>query len=487
MGVVFGRPTQLQVLVLPLALLLLDAGQSGALQNVQFPGQTTTALRVGNYYRTTSTTSLDATNAHLRRCCYTTPNLSQSASLSATLPRRSPLFDSGVLSMQTQQRRVPLLLRLSAKDSEISSDAESNSRTRRVISKLKRILTKPFRKVATLVRSKKPDVLDMKITGEEGDSTTSSGSSQDESQAPTTASVKAVVWDVVDDDAVQVMEAPPISSPQPSPIEASTSEKSEVVEAPPLASPTPIGTSTTTSEIADDIPSPTTPVEASTNENSDDIPSPTTPIEVSTSDEASTCDEASSASENESSDADIIVGDRWAVAAPSVDLTGEWNIKPLMTEEFKGQYDNYLKLLGQPSLVRSVAVSIVGLTTEETVQSEQGRELLIRGRNVRGLWERTLTASGADQSSDEFTPLLTYIITADAEKVEAEAWWEDNGTVHRSWLRGVTKYGGGEFESKRYLEDDGNTLVCESTFHPADPSREKAQVRWRFQRAEVAA
>jgi hypothetical protein len=137
--------------------------------------------------------------------------------------------------------------------------------------------------------------------------------------------------------------------------------------------------------------------------------------------------------------------------------------------------------------VRSVAVSIVGLTTEETVQSEQGRELLIRGRNVRGLWERTLTASGADKGSDEYTPLKTSIITADAEQVEAEAWWEDNGTVHRSWLRGVTKYGGGEFESKRYLEDDGNVLVCESIFHPTDPSREKAQVIWRFRRQEVAA
>jgi hypothetical protein len=158
-----------------------------------------------------------------------------------------------------------------------------------------------------------------------------------------------------------------------------------------------------------------------------------------------------------------------------------------VTDEFKGQYDNYLKLLGQPSLVRSVAVSIVGLTTEETVQSAQGRELLIRGRNVRGLWERTLTASGADHVSDEFMPLRTSIITADAEQVEAEAWWEDNGTVHRSWLRGVTKYGGGEFESKRYLEDDGNVLVCESIFHPTDPSREKAEVRWRFQRQEATA
>ena len=45
------------------------------------------------------------------------------------------------------------------------------------------------------------------------------------------------------------------------------------------------------------------------------------------------------------------------------------------------------------------------------------------------------------------------------------------------------KYGGGDFESVRYVEEglDGNVLVCESFFHPKDASKKKAVVNWRFQ------
>jgi hypothetical protein len=161
------------------------------------------------------------------------------------------------------------------------------------------------------------------------------------------------------------------------------------------------------------------------------------------------------------------------VSAPDMDLSGEWNI--ITTEEFKKDYDKYLTLLGQPFIVRSVALSIVGLTTEETVQSDGGRTLFIRGQNARGVWERTLTASTSEN------PLKTPIVTVDSEKVEAEAWWEDNGRVHKSWLRGVQKYGGGDFESKRYLEG-GKVFVCNTIFHPRDQSREKARVTWRFRR-----
>ena len=44
--------------------------------------------------------------------------------------------------------------------------------------------------------------------------------------------------------------------------------------------------------------------------------------------------------------------------------------------------------------------------------------------------------------------------------------------------------GGGDFESLRYFEEgsDGNVLVCESFFWPKDSSKEKAVVKWRFQR-----
>jgi hypothetical protein len=169
-------------------------------------------------------------------------------------------------------------------------------------------------------------------------------------------------------------------------------------------------------------------------------------------------------------------------ATAAVDLSGVWDL--IVTESFKEEYDKYLMMLGQPFLVRSVAVQIVGMTTEETVQKEDGRMLFIRGRNVRGLWERTLIASGPERGV-EFQPLLTPITTADDEDVMSEAWWENNGTVHRSWLRGVAKYGGGDFESNRYFEDGGKTLACKSTFHPNDASREKATVTWRFHRQNV--
>jgi hypothetical protein len=178
--------------------------------------------------------------------------------------------------------------------------------------------------------------------------------------------------------------------------------------------------------------------------------------------------------------------DRSPTCAKSVDLSGQWDL--LVTDEFKNQYDEYLTLLGQPYLVRSVAISIVGLTTEETRQTDSGRNLYILGRNLRGVWERNLiTDEGSRQQQLSFTPSQTEIITADGENVMAEAWWEDQGTTHRSWLRGVKKYGGGDFESKRFLEkkDRNDILVCESTFHPNDPKREKAKVTWRFTRQQL--
>lgn len=171
---------------------------------------------------------------------------------------------------------------------------------------------------------------------------------------------------------------------------------------------------------------------------------------------------------------ELVTGqDRSATAAPRVDLSGNWNV--VVTEEFKKEYDRYLTYLGQPNLVRSVALSIVGLTTEETKQLNKGRELFIRGRNVRGVWERTLVAS------DSADPVLTPITTADSEKVVSESWWTNGGTVHVSWLRGVKKYGGGDFESRRSIDSDG-IFICESTFHPQDGAREKVSMTWRFQR-----
>ena len=176
-------------------------------------------------------------------------------------------------------------------------------------------------------------------------------------------------------------------------------------------------------------------------------------------------------------------GNCWAVSAPDVDLSAVWKI--VVDEKFKEEYDTYLKNLGQPSLVRSIAVNIVELTTEEVIQGDNGRTLSIKGKNLRGVWERTLLASGSDYENDFNEDVEEHdqidLITADKEKVKAEAWWEDRGTVHRSYLRGVKKYGGGDFESKRYLEDDGNTLICESIFHPKE-GKEPAVIKWTFTR-----
>lgn len=176
-------------------------------------------------------------------------------------------------------------------------------------------------------------------------------------------------------------------------------------------------------------------------------------------------------------------GERWAISSADVDMTAKWKI--IVDEKFKVCYDKYLKGLGQPSLVRSIAVSIVELTTEEIIQSNEGREICIKGKNLRGIWERTLVSSGSDYDSHhahDQDHVQVPLITADQETVQAEAWWEKEGTEHISWLRGGKKYGGGDFESRRYLKDDGHTLVCESTFHPRREDKEKPYIVWTFQR-----
>eukprot|EP00548_Thalassiothrix_antarctica_P005858 CAMPEP_0194148648 /NCGR_PEP_ID=MMETSP0152-20130528/33620_1 /TAXON_ID=1049557 /ORGANISM="Thalassiothrix antarctica, Strain L6-D1" /LENGTH=322 /DNA_ID=CAMNT_0038850309 /DNA_START=126 /DNA_END=1094 /DNA_ORIENTATION=+ len=191
---------------------------------------------------------------------------------------------------------------------------------------------------------------------------------------------------------------------------------------------------------------------------------------------------------------DIIEERRTAVG--TVDLSGEWKL--IVTAEFKKEYNDYLKYLGQPKLFRAVAMGLIGLLTEYTKQTEDGRELFIRSRNPKGVWERTLIASSdannnntiiandeQEQKSDEPNNNTKYynVLSADGETVQAEAWWEKNGTIHQSWLRGGgSKYnGGGDFESKRYLEKNGKVLVCESIFHPRKKNN-TARVTWKFLR-----
>lgn len=179
-------------------------------------------------------------------------------------------------------------------------------------------------------------------------------------------------------------------------------------------------------------------------------------------------------------------------ATAAVDLTGNWTL--IVDDAFKSEYDEYLRRLGQPMLVRTVALTVIGSTKEETKQMEDGQKLFIRGTNVRGSWERTLEASetttSAGDSAEEGGEVkhavegheLKPMITADDEEVEVASWWEDNGKVHKSWVVGGKKYGGGDFENKRYLSENGNILICESIFHPNEEGREKARVTWRFLR-----
>jgi len=50
-------------------------------------------------------------------------------------------------------------------------------------------------------------------------------------------------------------------------------------------------------------------------------------------------------------------GKRWAVSSRDIDLTGKWKLT--VSEEFRKGYENYLRNLGQPLLVRSIALSII--------------------------------------------------------------------------------------------------------------------------------
>jgi hypothetical protein len=258
-----------------------------------------------------------------------------------------------------------------------------------------------------------------------------------------------------------------------------TGDEQTIKEAPTLS----VGMQKPTTKI-DEVIRPE-PVEASVEEEVSDqqtmneMPSP----KISESDIVESIDE--SQVQSVGSEQAVPKGTRWAVSAPDADLTGKWKI--LATDDFKSEYDEYLKRLGQPSLVRSVAVSIVDMTSEEIIQSDRGRSVHIKGKNLRGVWNRTLISSGSDfdteHGENENHTQIT-MVTADKEMVQAESWWEEDGTVHRSWIRGVKKYGGGDFETKRFLTDD-DKLVCESKFHAyGGGDKDKAAIRWTFERVE---
>ena len=156
-----------------------------------------------------------------------------------------------------------------------------------------------------------------------------------------------------------------------------------------------------------------------------------------------------------------------AATTAAVDLTGNWTL--IVDDTFTSQYENYLRKLGQPMLVRTVAQTVIGSTKEETIQSNDGQKLYIRGMNVRGSWERMLEASEQIEENDTKNDIsknlavvqgheLKPMVTADGDHVAVASWWENNGTVHHSWVIGVHKYGGGDFENKRYEQSNEREL-----------------------------
>ncbi|GMH70195.1 hypothetical protein TL16_g05347 [Triparma laevis f. inornata] len=150
-------------------------------------------------------------------------------------------------------------------------------------------------------------------------------------------------------------------------------------------------------------------------------------------------------------------------------FSGAWKL--IASEEFKKQYDAYLNNLGQPKLVRGVALSLVQFTSEVTEHDVESGGLRVTGKNPKGVWDRVLELTGEDASG---VPVLT----ADSETVDAISYWE--GETHVSVLKGSKKYGGGDFSSRRSME--GEVYVCESVFIPNDFSQPKAEITWKFER-----
>jgi hypothetical protein len=190
-------------------------------------------------------------------------------------------------------------------------------------------------------------------------------------------------------------------------------------------------------------------------------------------------------------------GTRWAISSNSTNLSGLW--KPIVTPEFKKQYDEYLQNCSQPLWFRNLVSNVLGTTREQVQHDNNGRELVLSSKNPAGEWKRTLLASGSDMETTfgVLEPVYAIFQDPDKDSVQVESWWEHQGTVHKSILRGKPRLKGGEFETLRYLEAnvDGSArddiYVVESYFHPS-PTRatttsigqkfRPGYVKWRFSR-----
>ncbi|KAL3930943.1 MAG: hypothetical protein SGBAC_011538 [Bacillariaceae sp.] len=172
--------------------------------------------------------------------------------------------------------------------------------------------------------------------------------------------------------------------------------------------------------------------------------------------------------------------DRSVTAASHVDLSGTW--RPIVTPQFKVEYDQYLQNCSQSFMFRKVVVNGISLQKETIHQLEDGTDLQIIASNPAGNWNRTLVASSSKD------PANVTMQDPDGDTVQVEAWWENDGKVHKSWLRNKPRLLGGAFETARYLsEEDPNILMCDSIFHPAPdspPSKgfKYGRVMWQFRR-----
>jgi hypothetical protein len=190
---------------------------------------------------------------------------------------------------------------------------------------------------------------------------------------------------------------------------------------------------------------------------------------------------------------------RQTQCANHVDLSGIW--KPIVTEKFKKEYDAYLTNCSQPYLFRKLLVNGIIFQKEYIRQLNNGHVLEIIATNPAGNWNRTLRTSSFD------IPNNVTIVDPDGDTVYIEAYWINNGTQHKSILRGKPNVEGGYFETVRYLEqqsgssrgsnnNDNNAndmreedvLICESKFYPPSTWQSNSkefnygQVVWRFMR-----
>jgi len=198
---------------------------------------------------------------------------------------------------------------------------------------------------------------------------------------------------------------------------------------------------------------------------------------------------------------------RSAWAANHVDLSGLW--KPIITNQFLQEYDEFLKNCSQPYMVRQIVKQGLHYHIEHIVQSEHGRMLHITGTNPLGHWHRTLIASDdyvVTNNGNEgktkmkrtyFPPMNVTLVDPDGDTVHIEAWWDEDGTKHTSWLRGKPRLHGGVMETIRYVVHDSNNnndhrkddiLICESIFHPnPSPSSgmkfQPGHVVWKYRRS----